>query len=154
MKGGSSAQVSAYGMDDILKVHTAKSSDGKTNIVYADCARTFDYSVTTSDGKLIKLDYFDFVDPETGMLLDENGKPVEPADADDEHEFYGWNTKMGKMYPGILDMIAYRIPTEKDYSIINLKARRFFPKTTGGIMMVPSQFTTIAGFDFKQYWSH
>ena len=148
MKGGSCVQVSAYGMDDILKVHTAKTSDGKTNIVYADCARTFDYSVTTSDGKLIKLDYFDFVDPETGMLLDENGKPVEPADADDEHEFYGWNTKMGKMYPGILDMIAYRIPTEKDYSIINLKARRFFPKTTGGIMMVPSQFTTIAGFDF------
>lgn len=148
MKGGSCVQVSAYGMDDILKVHTAKSSDGKTNIVYADCARTFDYSVTTSDGKLVKLDYFDFVDPETGMLLDENGKPVEPADADDEHEFYGWNTKMGKMYPGILDMIAYRIPTEKDYSIINLKARRFFPKTIGGIMMVPSQFTTIAGFDF------
>lgn len=154
MKGGSCVQVSAYGMDDILKVHTAKSSDGKTNIVYADCARTFDYSITTSDGKLVKLDYFDFVDPETGMLLDENGKLVEPADADDEHEFYGWNTKMGKMYPGILDMIAYRIPTEKDYSIINLKARRFFPKTTGGIMMVPSQFTTIAGFDFKQYWSH
>ena len=148
MKGGSCVQVSAYGMDDILKVHTAKTSDGKTNIVYADCARTFDYSITTSEGKLIKLDYFDFVDPETGMLLDENGKPVEPADADDEHEFYGWNTKMGKMYPGILDMIAYRIPTEKDYSIINLKARRFFPKTTGGIMMVPSQFTTIAGFDF------
>lgn len=154
MKGGSCVQVSAYGMDDILKVHTAKTSDGKTNIVYADCARTFDYSITTSDGRLVKLDYFDFVDPETGMLLDENGKPVEPADADDEHEFYGWNTKMGKMYPGILDMIAYRIPTEKDYSIINLKARRFFPKTTGGIMMVPSQFTTIAGFDFKQYWSH
>ena len=148
MKGGSCVQVSAYGMDDILKVHTAKTSDGKTNIIYADCARTFDYSVTTSDGRLIKLDYFDFVDPETGMLLDENGKPVEPADADDEHEFYGWNTKLGKMYPGILDMIAYRIPTEKDYSIINLKARRFFPKTTGGIMMVPSQFTTIAGFDF------
>ena len=148
MKGGSCVQVSAYGMDDILKVHTAKTSDGKTNIVYADCARTFDYSVTTSDGKLVKLDYFDFVDPETGMLLDENGKPVEPADVDDEHEFYGWNTKIGKMYPGILDMIAYRIPTEKDYSIINLKARRFFPKTTGGIMMVPSQFTTIAGFDF------
>ena len=150
MKGGSCVQVSAYGMDDILKVHTAKTSDGKTNIVYADCARTFDYSVTTSDGRLIKLDYFDFVDHETGMLLDENGKPTEPSDADNEHEFYGWNTKLGKMYPGILDMIAYRIPTEKDYSIINLKARRFFHKATGGIMMVPSQFTTIAGFDFDK----
>lgn len=150
MRGGSCVQVSAYGMDHLLRVHTEQTAEGKTNIVYADCARTFDYSINTKDGKTVKLDYFEFVDHNTGMLLDENNQPVEPADADNQpgHEYYGWNTKMGKLYPGILDCIAYRIPTEKDYSIINLKARRFFHKSQGGIMMVPSQFTTIAGFDF------
>ena len=151
MRGGSCVQVSAYGMDHLLKVHTEQTAEGKTNIVYADCARTFDYSINTKDGKTVKLDYFEFVDHNTGMLLDENNQPVEPADADNQpgHEYYGWNTKMGKLYPGILDCIAYRIPTEKDYSIINLKARRFFHKSQGGIMMVPSQFTTIAGFNFE-----
>lgn len=150
MKGGSVVQVSAYGMDDVLKVHTETMSDGKTNIIYADCARAFDYSITTADGKTIKLDYFDFVDPETGMLLGIDGvTPIDqPADVDNDHKYYGWNTKLGAMYPGILDMLAYRIPTEKDYSILNLKAKRFFHKSAGGIMMVPSQYTTIAGFDF------
>lgn len=155
MKGGSMVQASAYGMDDVLKIHVNK---GKDNIIYADCARTFDYSITDHKGRQIKLDYFDFVDPKTGMLLgvgENKNKGVEPADANpEEGKYYGWNTKLGVMYPGILDNIAYRIPTELDYSIINLKAKRFFHPAQGGIIMVPSQFTTIAGFDFKQYWSH
>jgi hypothetical protein len=38
--------------------------------------------------------------------------------------------------------------------MINLKITRFSLPTAGGTIKVPSQYTTIAGFDFKQYWSH
>lgn len=158
MKGGSAIQVSSYGFDDILGVHVEEvnTANGKRhNVVYADCVKTFDFSVTI-DGKQVKLNYFDYVDPITGMPLDEEGNPVEPLDAvKDENgnliegkDYYGWNTKLGKHYPGIFDIIAYRIPTEKTYSVINLKIKRFLPKTAGAVIIVPTHFTTVAGFDF------
>ena len=155
IKGGSAVQVSAFGFEDVLKVRTKKvttSNGEKLNITHADCAMPFAFSYSYEDGTTVDLSsrFLEFVDYNTGMLLDENGEPVEPEEATGEpgKEFYGWNTKLGKQFPGILDLIAYRIPTEKDYSIINLKAKRFWPKAAGGTIMVPSQFTTIAGFDF------
>ena len=51
-------------------------------------------------------------------------------------------------YKGILDIIAYRIPTERDYSMINCKVFRFSNPLAGGTMKVPSSRTTTAGFDF------
>lgn len=51
-------------------------------------------------------------------------------------------------YKGILDIIAYRIPTERDYSMINCKVFRFSDPLSGGTMKVPSSRTTTAGFDF------
>lgn len=57
-------------------------------------------------------------------------------------------SKLEVEYPGILDMIAYRIPTERAYSMLNLKIKRFCQKTAGGTLKVPAQGTTIAGFDF------
>jgi len=51
-------------------------------------------------------------------------------------------------YPDLLSIIAYRIPTERDYSMINLKIKRFTSKIAGGTLKVPPQGTTIAGFDF------
>lgn len=153
MKGGSAVQVSAFGFEDILKVHVEKGSTSKSNIIYADCAIPFAFSYEDENGNIVDLSsrFLEFVDYSTGMLLDEEGNPVEPAEpivGELGKEFYGWNTKLGELLPGGLDMIAYRIPNEKAYSILNLKAKRFFPKTMGGIIMVPSQFTTIAGFDF------
>lgn len=144
MRGGSFVQVSGYGFEDQLKVHTEKTADGKTNITHADCARTWAYTVKGVDGKDVQLEYLDYVDPQTGKLLGTNGLPLE----DDEDTK---NSKLEKEFPGITDMIAYRIPTEKFYSIINLRATRFYPPAAGGIIQVPAQYTTIAGFDFKQY---
>ena len=57
-------------------------------------------------------------------------------------------TKIERDFPGILDRVAYHIPTERMYSVISLKVVRFLPKTMGGIIMVPSQFVTVAGVDF------
>lgn len=51
-------------------------------------------------------------------------------------------------YPDILSILAYRIPTERDYSMLNLKIKRFTSKVAGGTIKVPPQGTTIAGFDF------
>lgn len=51
-------------------------------------------------------------------------------------------------YPDILSILAYRIPTERDYSMINCRIKRFTSKTAGGTLKVPPQGTTIAGFDF------
>jgi len=45
-------------------------------------------------------------------------------------------------------MVAYRIPTESEYSMINLRVVRFSPKVLGGTIKVPPQGTKIAGFDF------
>ena len=57
-------------------------------------------------------------------------------------------TKIEEDYEGILDLVAYRIPTEREYSVINLRVKKFLPKVLGGIIMVPSQYVTVAGFDF------
>ena len=39
--------------------------------------------------------------------------------------------------------------------MLNLKVVRFTQKVNGGgVIKVPAQCTKIAGFDFKQYWSH
>lgn len=135
IKGGSLVQVSALGFEDVLKVNI---KDG--NILEVDCARPFDFSYTGFNGEQVQLDYFEYVNPETGMLLDDAGNDVEPGEG---------KSRLEKRFPGILDMIAYRIPTEKAYSLINLRAKRFFPKELGGTIMVPTQFTTVAGFNFE-----
>ena len=51
-------------------------------------------------------------------------------------------------YPDILSIVAYRIPTERDYSMINCQIKRFTSKTAGGTLKCPPQGTKIAGFDF------
>lgn len=138
MNGGSAVQVSAYGFEDVLKCHV-----DSNNVIHSDCAVPFDFSYTVVDENgnetVVELDYFTYVDFNTGKLLDENNEPVEPGEG---------KSKLEKEFPGILDMLAYRIPTEKHYSMLSLKVKRFFPKTCGGIIMVPTQFTVIAGFDF------
>ena len=157
MKGGSAIQVSPYGFDDVLDVHV----DSQNNMIVSDCAMVFDITVKGPNGEPVELNYTDYVDGPTGMMLGyEVGpdgkvgttlKPVEPAAPQEGvkgREFYGWNTKLVQDYGDILSLIAYRIPTEKEYSILKLQVKRFFPKTTGGIIMVPSIFTQVAGFDF------
>ncbi len=137
-QGGSFVQASALGMEDVLKVHIEE-RNGQPTITTVDCAIPFDLSYTGFNGEKVKLDYNKYVHAETGMLKDANGNPVEPGEG---------KSLLERDFPGMLDLIAYRIPTEKSYSLINLRVKRFLPKTCGGIIMVPTQFTTIAGFDF------
>lgn len=134
IKGGSAVQVSAMGItgyeeDGGLKYVT--DPNNPNNILYAECEIPWDLTYTDNAGKEQSLDFETYCN-EDGTLK---------VDADD-------NTLIEKTYPNILSLLAYRIPTERDYSMINLKVKRFSHKTAGGTIKVPPQGTTIAGFDF------
>lgn len=137
INGGAAVQVSAYGLtteeDGGLKYVT----DGKDNILYAECEIPWDLSYTDRNGNVVALNFEDYCNPDGTLKMLENGE-----------------SKLETEFPGITSLIAYRIPTERDYSMINLRVKRFSPKVAGGTIKVPAQGTTIAGFDFKQYWSH
>ena len=95
-------------------------ADGKTN---REWKKYQSYTYKEVDGKLIPCKHDD---PEAKVY-----KPLIETE-----------------YPDILSILAYRIPTERDYSMINCQIKRFTPKTAGGTLKVPPQGTTIAGFDF------
>lgn len=57
-------------------------------------------------------------------------------------------SKLDKYYPGFTDRIAYRIPTEKSYSIISGKIVKFLPSYMGNVVAVPTEYMVAAGFDF------
>ena len=97
-----------------------KDADGKTN---REWKKYQSYTYKEVDGKLVPCKYDD---PEAKVY-----KPLIETE-----------------YPDILSILAYRIPTERDYSMINCQIKRFTPKTAGGTMKVPPEGTSIAGFDF------
>ena len=131
ISGGAAVQVSAYGLtteeDGGLKYVT----DGKDNILYAECEIPWDLSYTDRNGNVVALNFEDYCNPDGTLKMLENGE-----------------SKLETEFPGITSLIAYRIPTERDYSMINLRVKRFSPKVAGGTIKVPAQGTTIAGFDF------
>jgi hypothetical protein len=49
---------------------------------------------------------------------------------------------------GLADAMLYRIPTEDKYSMFNIKVVGFLPDASGGVVMLPTEITTIAGLDF------
>lgn len=132
IKGGSAVQVSAMGIKGYEESGDLKyvtSEDGK-NILYAECEVPWDLSVSIN-GREVALKFSDYCNEDGTLKEDKTGKPL-----------------IEKRFPGILNRIAYRIPTERDYSMINLRIKRFSQKTAGGTIKVPAQGTTIAGFDF------
>lgn len=135
IKGGSAVQVSAMGIkgykeDGDLQYVT----DGNGDILYAECEIPFDISYKDSEGNEVHLDFNDYCNPDgTLKMIESEGKKISLL----EHRF-----------PGSTSLLAYRIPTERDYSMLNLRVKRFSQKTAGGTIKVPAQGTTIAGFDF------
>lgn len=140
IKGGSAVQVSAMGIkgyEEDGDLHYV--TDGKGNILYAECEIPFDISYTITDSatgekKEVHLDFNEYCNPDgTLKMIESEGKKISLL----EHRF-----------PGSTSLLAYRIPTERDYSMLNLRVKRFSQKTAGGTIKVPAQGTTIAGFDF------
>ena len=134
IKGGSAVQVSAMGIKgyeesgDLKYVADPNNPD---NILYAECEIPWDISYTDINGKEVALEFSDYCNEDGTLKTDKDG-----------------NTLLEKKFPNALSILAYRIPTERDYSMINLRVKRFSQKTAGGTIKVPAQGTTIAGFDF------
>ena len=151
IKGGAAVQVSAMGITgykedgDLKYVADPKNPN---NIKYAECEIPFDLKFTDTSGVEHSLNFEDWCNPDGTLKLEEA--------EDTSGEYTSYIGKDGKAhrplieskYPNILSLLAYRIPTERDYSMINLRIKRFSQKTAGGTIKVPPQGTTIAGFDF------
>lgn len=135
IKGGSLVQVSSMGLNgystdgDLKCVKDPKDSE---NILYVECEMPFNLSYEDEDGNIVDLDYDDYVNTDHTLKMSDDGKtPLLEVD-----------------FPGSTNFVAYRIPTERAYSMLNLQVKRFTRKTEGGTIKIPPQFTTVAGFDF------
>ena len=168
MHGGAAVQASAFGIDEVkhddLKDVNYKDAftpdDGNlkyvceykkddegnlvldenekpipTNILYAECEIPFELSYIDEYGRKIDLEYDDWCNQDGTLKTKtlENGETI---------------SLLEEQFPGILDLVAYRIPTERLYSAINLRVKRFSRKTNGGTIKVPAAGAVIAGFDF------
>nr|DAR01867.1 MAG TPA: hypothetical protein [Crassvirales sp.] len=134
IKGGSAVQVSAMGITGYEEdggLRYVADPNNPNNILYAECEIPWDLTYTDSTGREQSLDFETYCNEDGTLKVDKDG-----------------NTILEKIYPNILSLLAYRIPTERDYSMINLRVKRFSHKTAGGTIKVPPQGTTIAGFDF------
>lgn len=123
--------ISGYAEDGDLQYVT----DDNDNILYAECEIPWDLSYVEKDengnDRVVPLDFNDYCNEDGTLKLGKDGIPL-----------------IEKKLPGVTSMVAYRIPTERDYSMINLKVKRFSQKAAGGTIKVPPEGTTIAGFDF------
>lgn len=134
IKGGSAVQVSAMGIkgyEESGDLHYVVDPNNPNNILCAECEIPWDISYTDINGKEVALEFSDYCNEDGTLKTDKDG-----------------NTLLEKKFPNALSILAYRIPTERDYSMINLRVKRFSQKTAGGTIKVPAQGTTIAGFDF------
>lgn len=134
IKGGSAIQVSAMGIkgyEESGDLHYVVDPNNPDNILYAECEIPWDISYTDINGKEVALEFSDYCNEDGTLKTDKDG-----------------NTLLEKKFPNALSILAYRIPTERGYSMINLRVKRFSQKTAGGTIKVPAQGTTIAGFDF------
>lgn len=155
IKGGSAVQVSAMGIKgykedgDLEYVVDPKNPN---NILYAECEIPFDLKFTDASGQEHSLNFNDWCNPDGTLKL---GKVVEEDDPQ-YRDYVSYKDEDGKVhvplieekFPNILSILAYRIPTERDYSMINFRVKRFSQKTAGGTIKVPAPGTTISGFDF------
>lgn len=155
IKGGSAVQVSAMGIKGYEKsgdLEYVVDPKNPNNILYAECEIPFDLKFTDASKQEHALDFNDWCNPDGTLKL---GRVVEEDDPQ-YRDYVSYKDENGKVhiplieekFPNILSILAYRIPTERDYSMINLRVKRFSQKTAGGTIKVPAPGTTISGFDF------
>lgn len=164
IKGGSAVQASAMGLsgyEDVGDLFEVVSPE-KDNVLYDEIEMPWNVSYTSATGKNVPLKYEDWCNPDGTLKMSDK-----IVYGDDAKEYLSWPVSgrneygraidpnkgyyiplIEEKYRGILDIIAYRIPTERDYSMINCKVFRFSNPLAGGTLKVPSSRTTTAGFDF------
>lgn len=123
IKGGKVINMSSYGVSDLLTInyHTV---DGKTAIESVEAFLPFPSENMPTNWEQ------GFVDPNTG-IMDVNTM-----------------LEAGFIDENFLEAIAYRVPTEDDYSIVPIKIKGFLPRNMGGNIILPREITTRTGLDF------
>lgn len=164
IKGGSAVQASAMGLSryeesgDLFEVVSPEGD----NVLYDEVEMPWNVSYTSATKKNVALRFEDWCNTDGTLKMSD-----QIVYGEDAKEYLSWpvsgRDKFGRAidpaqgyyiplietkYKGILDIIAYRIPTERDYSMINCKVFRFSNPLAGGTLKVPSSRTTTAGFDF------
>ena len=131
--GGNIVQASALGTDmklkylnDDLKFET----DANGFPIKCEAIIPFNFSYTNEFGDVVQLRFEDYCNADGTFIMEGN------------------ETKIEKEFPGILDIIAYRIPTEAEYSCFHLKVKRCSPRSGANYIQLPTICTTRAGFDF------
>ena len=151
--GGAAIQVSPMGAttfkdDGDLYFKLDKSGE---NVLYGECIIPFELKVFANNGKAFKLNFSDYCNSDGTLKF---GRWATEKEVDSgEWQSY---TQDGKQfipkieieYPGILDIVAKRIPTERNYSMLRLKVKRFSTSAEGPTIKVPAEGTLLAGFDF------
>lgn len=162
--GGSAVQVSAMGIKGFEESDNLKAivdPNNPSNILYAECEMPFNLTYEVG-GRTQALDFNTYCDPDGTIKLsditfeDNEDRKIIGGKVFLKQDYLSFKNDKGKItipkielvFPHILDKVAYRIPTERAYSMLNLKVVRFSSPVLGGIIKVPSQYTTIAGFDF------
>lgn len=142
ISGGSIVQASSMGYGKKALTDTGLRAVIKDGIPIAmQTEMAFDFHYLDENGNMVPLRYEDYCD-ENGYFLDADGKAI----TEDRYD-----TAIPKIeidYPGITDIIAYRIPTEMEYSMFHLKIVKCNPKMAANTIKLPAECTTIAGFDF------
>lgn len=178
ISGGSAVQVSAFGIkgyEEDGNLRYVTDIDNPANVLYAEIEMPFDKSfrmaIKDASGnvtyKTVQLSFNKYCFPDGNIKP--VGDPIKKGTAEwKKYQSYTYKTIDGKLvpcdyrdpqaqvykplieqdYPGILSLVAYRIPTERDYSMINCQVKRFTSKVAGGTMKCPPEGTSIAGFDF------
>jgi hypothetical protein len=135
INGGSVVQASALGSDMMNKTYLNDELrfgyDKNEGAYITQAIMPFNFSYTEANGEVVNLKYEDYCNTDGTFKTDEKGIYL-----------------IDKKIPGARDIIAYRIPTESEYSCFRLKVVRCCPKTGANYIALPTIGTTRAGFDF------
>lgn len=153
--GGNIVQASSLGanislnyLEEGLKFET--NDDGYP--VKCETVMPFAFNVTNAFGEEIDLEYDDYCNTDgtfkVGRILEESDPEYNNYRAYVTEDGKVYKPKIEEEYPGILELVAYRIPTEREYSMLNLRVVRCCPKSGANYIQLPNICTTRAGFDF------
>ena len=127
--GGPVVQTSCYGMEESYKIVFEK--DGVT-LKYFECAMPVPSEALERDLILLAKRIDDEKD------IEYNGRLATPQEAVDH----------GLISEEQLKAIGYRIPTEDKYSMYPMKIVDWVPRTSGEVIILPAEITTLTGSDF------
>lgn len=134
INGGNIVQASALGSDlsmRYLNDDLGFMTDANGNPTSCECVMPFNFSYRDNFGNEVALKYDDYCNADGTFKTDSEG-----------------NTLIEKEFPGMLDIVAYRIPTEAEYSCFALHVKRCCPRSGRNYIQLPTITTTRAGFDF------